>query len=119
MELFVHKLKQTGKNVLKLLLIVGRFLRIVDEHENQVSVVNIACIVIITKVALVVNPSVVDLGGLLIALLAHYGKKRINTKVKSLDVQQNKQLEEMQSKLKELGDRVGGVAAALGFKNLK
>jgi ABC-type multidrug transport system fused ATPase/permease subunit len=119
MNLLLHRIKESSKNVLKMLLIVGRFLRIIDERDDQLSVVNIACIVVIVKVALVVNPSMVDLGTLLIALLAHYGKKRINTKVRNLDTQQNKQLEEVQGKLKELGDRVGGVAAALGFKNLK
>lgn len=113
------KVEETTKNVIKMLLSVGRFLRIVDEYENQISVVNIACLVIIVKVALVVNPSVADLGGLLIALMAHYGKRRLNMKARNLDAQQNKELSEIQTKLKELGDRVGSVAAALGFKNLK
>jgi hypothetical protein len=113
------KIEETSKNVLKMLLAIGRFTRIVDEHENQISVVNIACLVIVVKVALAVNPSVADLGGLLIALMAHYGKRRLNMKAKNLDTQQNKEITEIQSKLKELGDRVGSVAAALGFKNLK
>lgn len=113
------KVEETTKNVIKMLLSIGRFLRIVDEHENQISVVNIACLVIIVKVALAVNPSVADLGGLLIALMAHYGKRRLNMKARNLDAQQNKELSEIQTKLKELGDRVGSVAAALGFKNLK
>ena len=119
--LLVLKLKteEMISNVIKMLLSVGRFLRVVDEQENQLSIVNLACLVIVVKVALAVNPSIADLGGLLIALMAHYGKRRLNLKSKNLDAQQNKQLEEVQAKLKEVGDRVGSVAAAIGFKNLK
>lgn len=106
-------------NVLSALVKAGRFLRIVDEHYNQISLVNIALLVIIVKVALAVDPSVADLGALFIGLLAHYGKRRINVKMKALDAQQNKEIEETKSKLKELADRVGSIAAAMGFKNLK
>lgn len=114
-----QKILDTFKGVVSLLLCVGRFFRVVDETENRLSIVNLACLVVVIKVALAADPSIADLGGLLIALLAYYGKKQINSKTRSLDAQQNKQLEEVQAKLKDLGDRVGSVAAALGFKNLK
>lgn len=98
---------------------LGRFLRIVDEKYHQISIVNIACIVIIVKVAMAAEPSIADLGALLIGLLAHYGKRQINTKVSALDEKQNSTIDELSLKIKDLGDRVGSVAAALGFKNLK
>ncbi len=97
----------------------GRFLRVVDERKQQLSIVNIACIVVIVKVAIAAEPSIADLGALLIGLLAHYGKRQINTKTSELDASQNKTIEEISTKIKELGDRVGSVSAALGFKNLK
>jgi hypothetical protein len=114
-----HFLNQKIDNLLNLLLKTGRFFRLVDENFNQISLVNIALLVIIVKVALAVDPSVADLGALLIGLLAHYGKRRINVKMKALDAQQNKEIEETKGKLKDLADRVGSIAAAMGFKNLK
>lgn len=106
-------------NIKEKLLSVGRFFRVVDEFHNQISIVNVACIVVVVKVALAVNPSMVDLGTLLIALLAHYGKKQANMKIKKLDAQQSKDIDNLKDKVKELADRVGSIAAALGFKNLK
>lgn len=97
----------------------GRFLRVIDETKHQLSIVNIACIVIVVKVAMATEPSIADLGALLIGLFAHYGKRRINMKVSALDETQTKNIEDMSTKIKDLGDRVGSVAAALGFKNLK
>lgn len=113
------RLSSLVSNVAQALLNVGRFLRLVDEQHNQISIVNVACLVIIGKVATAPNPSIADLGALLIGLLAHYGKRRINVKMKGLDAQQNKEIEDTKSKIKELADRVGSIAAAMGFKNLK
>lgn len=117
--MFTYRLKQAAKSTGKALLKIGRFLRIVDEREMQISIVNIACGIILFKIAMSQNPSIFDLGGLLLGLLAHYGKKRIITKAKDLDDVQNKQLTDMQNKVKDLGDKIGGIAASLGFKNLK
>lgn len=108
-----------ASNFYKGFLKLGRFLRVVDEKYEQVSIVNVACIVIVVKVAMTHDPSIAELSALLIGLLAHYGKRRINVSKEDMDGSQVKQLEETQSKLKELGDRVGSLAAAMGFKNLK
>lgn len=118
-SLLLLRLSSLVSNVAQALLNVGRFLRLVDEQHNQISIVNVACLVIIGKVAIAPNPSIAELGALLIGLLAHYGKRRINVKMKGLDAQQNKEIEDTKSKIKELADRVGSIAAAMGFKNLK
>jgi hypothetical protein len=117
--MILYRLKELFKFLGKGLLKVGRFIRIIDEKEVQLSIVNLACIIILFKLALSQNPSVFDLGALLLGLLAHYGKKQMLCKTKDLDDTQNKQLTDMQNKIKDLGDRIGGIAASLGFKNLK
>lgn len=114
-----YTLSSKANKLYELLLKVGRFLRVIDEHFDQLSLVNIACVVIIIKVAAAAEPSVADLGALFMGLLAHYGKRRLNMKMKGLDAQQNKDIEDTKAKVKELGDRVGSIAAAMGFKNLK
>jgi hypothetical protein len=108
-----------GNKVYQGVLRLGRFLRIVDEKFEQISIVNIACLVIIVKVAMVPEPSVADLGALLIGLMAHYGKRRINVGKEDSDSSTKKDLKEAQDKIKELGDRIGSIAAAMGFTNLK
>lgn len=56
------------------------FLGLVDGHDNNVSLTKVALWVVIAKLALVGNPTVVDLGGLLLALVAHNAKKVITNK---------------------------------------
>ena len=102
-----------------ILLKIGRFFRIIDEQDSMLSITNIACIVIVVKLALAAQPSVADLGGLLIALLAYYGKKQITKRHAQLNADQSKVISDLQTKLKEVGDKIGGIAAMVGIKNLK
>lgn len=106
-------------NIGKFFLSVGRFLRVIDESTPILSITNIACIVIIVKIALAAEPSIADLGGLLISLLAYYGKKKINQADRKVDAQQQKDIEDLRSKIKETNDRIGSVAATVGFKTTK
>lgn len=108
-----------GNKIKNFFLSIGRFFRIVDEQSPFLSITNIACMVIIVKVALATEPSVADLGGLLIALLAYHGKKHVSKRDAKLSAEQTKAIDDLQSKVKEVGDRVGGIAAMVGIKNLK
>lgn len=51
------------------------FLRLVDSHDGQVSLTNLALLVALWKVARVTTPSMGELSALLMALLAYAGKK--------------------------------------------
>lgn len=62
------------------------FLRICDEHDNSLSITNLAMFVVLYKLAVVTNTSVIDLGTLLVALGGYNLKKFINADmVKSLE----------------------------------
>lgn len=51
------------------------FLRLVDPHDQTLSLTSIALIIVIVKLAMVKTPSVYDLGGLLLALANYNAKK--------------------------------------------
>ena len=98
---------------------VGRFFRIIDEQYPCLSITNIACLVIVVKIALAAEPSIADLSGLLITLLAYYGKKNLHKGEDKTSEEQKKAMAELTNKVREVGDRIGGVAAMVGIKNLK
>lgn len=54
------------------------FLRLVDGHDETLSLTNISLIIVITKLALLKNPSMVDISALLLALLNTNIKKLLN-----------------------------------------
>lgn len=54
------------------------FLRLVDAHDNTLSLTNIAMIVVLTKLAMSQTSTPIDIGGLMVALLAYTGKKMIS-----------------------------------------
>lgn len=51
------------------------FFRIIDAHDGQLSLTNIALIIVLVKLALVTAPTVFDLGTLLLALANYNAKK--------------------------------------------
>lgn len=52
------------------------FLRLVDDHDSNISLTNVALIVVISKLIFVPHPTVFDLGTLLLAL-ANYNAKKL------------------------------------------
>jgi hypothetical protein len=60
------------------------FLRVVDGHDQTLSLTSIGLIVVLVKIALVPQPSLVDLGALLGTLLL-YAHKRMSS-AKTVDV---------------------------------
>jgi hypothetical protein len=90
------------------------FLRITDE-DGLLSITHIACWVVIAKIALDPNPSISEMGGLLVTLALYYGKKHLDSKKKKLNDEQTDALAKMQAKVDQVADKVGAVATTLGF----
>lgn len=62
------------------------FLKIVDEHDENISLTNVGLIVVLVKLAIVQSASIVDIGGLLLALLNYNAKKMINAPLLKNDI---------------------------------
>lgn len=103
------------KNFLKKALY---FLRLTDD-DGLLSITHIACIVVLTKVALAPEPSIADMGALLITLALYYGKKHSNAKQTKLSDDGAKAVSDMQTKVQQIQDKVAGMAASVGFRNIQ
>lgn len=64
------------------------FLRFVDDHDRTISLSNVALIVVIAKLVLLKNATMVDISGLLLALLNLNVKKMINKSAASQEKEQ-------------------------------
>lgn len=93
------------------------FLRLTDE-DGLLSITYIACWVVITKIALSPEPSIAEMAGLLTALGLYFGKKHINIRTKKFNDAQQDALNKMQETVNALKDKVGAVAATVGFKRV-
>lgn len=94
------------------------FLRLTDD-DGLLSITHIACIVVLTKVALAPEPSIADMGALLITLALYYGKKVHSEKKLKLSEDSSKAVTDMQGKMQQIQDKLAGVAAQVGFRNLQ
>lgn len=112
-------LLSTDNNMKQFFLKLGRFFRVIDDYGTSLSITNIAYIIILVKIALAAEPSVADLGGLLVAMLAYHGKKHLNKDLNKSSEDQSKILADLQVKVKEASDKASSVAAMVGIKNLK
>lgn len=54
------------------------FIKVIDAHDGQISLTNLALIVVLVKIAIAPTVSIVDAGTLFVSLLAYSGKKVIN-----------------------------------------
>lgn len=59
------------------------FLRVIDAHDGLISITNVQSIIVLAKLQIAPSVGIVEIGGLLIALASHQGKKIINQKSKS------------------------------------
>lgn len=55
------------------------FLRIVDDHDQLLSLTNVALIIALAKLCMATSTSMTDIGGLFTVLLAYTSKKYINS----------------------------------------
>lgn len=54
------------------------FLRVIDEHDDKISLTNLALIIVMYKIFKSTDTSITDLGGLMVALMGYNYKKFIN-----------------------------------------
>jgi hypothetical protein len=90
------------------------FLRLTDE-ENVLSITHIACMVVLTKIAMSPSPSITEMGGLLVTLAAYYGKRHINGKKTKLSDEQSAVITKLQSQVTNLADKTGALATTIGM----
>lgn len=101
----------------KSLIGIGRFLRLVDENEDMLSISNTAVIVVLTKVALSSSCNLLDIVALLGCLFNYYGKKHLNKNKSKLTDDNKSALDEMKAKLQIVQDKTAGIAAIVGMRN--
>jgi hypothetical protein len=97
------------------------FIKIMDDHDESLSLTSIALWVVLVKLALVQSASIVDIGALLVSLASYQGKKMIPLKVQesSADIQAlTTSMSQVTTKLTELESKASGLAVAVGLKNL-
>jgi len=111
----IHKLKEI--ELKKQLLKIGRFFRVVDESEPVLSITNTAVLVVLAKVTFSAEPSIAEMGGLLITLALYYGKKRINKDKSKLSDENKKAIEDVTAKVQQIADKTSGLAASIGLRN--
>lgn len=93
------------------------FLRLTDD-EGLLSITHIACIIVMVKVALATDPSIVDMGSLLITLALYYGKGHRKAKATKISDANQQAIDEMKIKVQQIQDKTAGMAAQLGFRNI-
>lgn len=98
---------------------VGQFLRLIDENR-VLSITNIALWVIIAKIAAVQEASMTDIAALLTVVFNYAYKRYVKAKEPKEEdtalVKYDKKLEDFQSQLKDVKDKIGEVAFAAGFR---
>lgn len=105
------------------------FLRIIDPHDGQVSLTNVALIVVLIKIAASASFSMVDAGALFVTLLSYQGKKIINKDkqedaVKIEDAVKSASdamtlVGDLIKRVDELGSKVTQATMSLGIKDLR
>lgn len=96
------------------------FLRLIDDHDGNISLTNVALLIVLTKLALTQNASLIDAGSLLITLLSYQGKKLIN---KDAGVVISTPTEDaigiLVKRVDELSNKVSAQQIGMGIKSLK
>lgn len=92
------------------------FCRLTDEN-NILSITNIGCLVVLTKVALNPAPSIVDMGTLLVTLSLYYGKKHLSQKDKKITDENKAAIAEIASKVNQVADKASGLAMHVGMRS--
>lgn len=96
------------------------FLRLVDPHDGQLSLSNIAVWVVLAKVALIRDAGMVDVGALLVAMLNYAYKRRVNSIVEAgpdaspVDAK----VAEVEARLEDIASKVNAQQIALGIRKL-
>ena len=111
------------------------FLRLIDEHDGNISLTNVALMVALGKLAWVPELSGMDLGVLVAALVSYQGKKVINkgegieeqvtkieenvTNLHALVTSNNGWVEETTKRMDEMASKVNAASMAIGLKDMR
>lgn len=93
---------------------LGKFFRILDEYNNNLSLTNVAVIITLVKLAMAPALSIVDIGALLISLISYTSKKVLNNK-KPTEVELPAAIE---IKLKSMEDIITNLKSKVGSMDL-
>lgn len=91
------------------------FLRLTDS-DGILSITHIGCMVVLTKVALNPNPSIFDMGSLLVTLSLYYGKKKMNQDGKKLTDENKQAIADISTKVNQIADKASGLAVHVGLR---
>jgi len=86
---------------------------LIDEHDGQISLTNLALLIVLFKLAIAPAVGLVEIGGLFISLLAYSGKKVINNKQKK---ETDGATSVVQKQLDDLKDVVSALSIKTGMK---
>jgi len=99
---------------MKIINKILKFFRLVN-GDNNLSLTNIACIIILFKLALIPQYGLEDLGVLFVVLLNYSAKKVITKDKKQEEVQEATDYTKMKDDIKDLKDKISSVAIATGL----
>jgi hypothetical protein len=102
------------------------FLRLTDD-DGILSITHIGCMVVLTKVALNPNPSVFDMGSLLVTLSLYYGKQHLAQRqqkltdenkqaIADISAKVNQNLSDLTTKVNQVADKASGLAMHVGLR---
>lgn len=91
------------------------FLRLTDD-DGLLSITHIGCIIVLTKLALNPNPSLIDMGSLLVTLSLYYGKQTMNQKHKKLTDENKQAIADLTTKVSQVADKASGLAMHVGLR---
>jgi hypothetical protein len=103
------------------------FFRIIDEYDKKLSITNCAVIIVLIKLTLAPNTSVMDTGALFIAMASYAYKKHINKDIgapKQEDLvtpriaQLEGELKEASKKFSDVESKISAIALQAGIKKL-
>ena len=92
------------------------FLRLTDD-DGSLSITHIACGIVLYKIATEVNPSIADMGSLLVTLTLYYGKAHLKNKKQVLTDENKQAIQDMQIKVQQISDKTSGLALHVGLRN--
>jgi hypothetical protein len=94
---------------------IATFLRIIDAHDGQLSLTNVALIVVLLKLVFVPSASLTDVGSLFCALSSYAYKKYVNQNAEDAGPIETK-VDEMTSKLEAMQSKVSSLSMSVGLR---
>jgi hypothetical protein len=94
------------------------FIRVIDVHDGQLSLSNVAVMVVLIKLCIAPAASLVDTGTLFVALGNYAYKKYVNSDAAAPDDTVSPQIDEMKKSLEETQSQVTALSISLGIKKL-